>query len=253
MPDPIKPVDVNPATPVPAATTPASAKPVQPTTPAVTPAVVPSKPVDVKPEPGMVPLPALQEERTKRQQLESEVAELRRMVTSPQYQQPQVQQQQVDPREELNKLWETDPRKAVQVEIMYAMDWRDRIDASLEVQADQLSRKYSDFNNYRSTTLGYIRNLPLNQRGQQGILEAAYYMVRGQNVDQLVQQREAELLDKYRRGEISAAQLSSPPGSFSAPAPTGGISLTAEQLAVADAMGLTPEGYASQIRTPRGA
>ena len=197
---------------------------------------------------SLVPLPALQEERSKRQALESEVAELRRMVSQPQVQAPQQQQNLPDPKVELEKLWENDPRKAVQVEIMYAMDWRDRIDANLEVQADQMARNYPDFNNYRSTALGQVRSLPLNQRGSRGILEAAYFMVRGQNADTMIQQREAELLEKYRRGEITAAGLATPPGSFSSPAPVQGVQLTQDELRVADAMGLSPEGYASQKR-----
>ena len=140
MPDPI--VDVKPAAPVVAAS-PAPASVAQPT-PAAAPKPGESS-KDVKQE-SLVPLPALQEERSKRQALEAEVAELKRMVTAPQYQQT-PQQVQPDPKAELEKLWENDPRKAIQVEIMYAMDWRDRIDASLEVQADQMARKYPDFNN----------------------------------------------------------------------------------------------------------
>lgn len=250
MSDPVIPA----ASPIPAAPAapatppPVPARPVQGTPPPAAPAVIPGAPVI--PPAGMVPLPALQEERTKRQELEAEVGRLRAQVAQPQQQQQAVAQ--VDPKIELEKLWDTDPRKAVQVEIMYAMDWRDRVDASLNTQADQLAMKYPDFNNYRSSTLGYIRTLPAHQRGAAGILEAAYYMVRGQNVDQLLQARETELLEKYRRGEITAQQLATPAGSFSAPTSPQGTVLTADQLAVASAMGLTPEGYASQIKTPPG-
>jgi len=195
-----------------------------------------------------VPLPALQEERSKRQALEAEVANLRQQVsnTQMQHQQPQQQHPQVDPQKEIEELWDEDPKKAVRMEIMYAMDWRDRIDSGLEVQADTLSKKYPDFNNYRSVALGQVRNLPLNQRSGQGILEAAYFMVRGQNADTMIQQREAEWLEKYRRGEMSAQGLSTPPGSFSSPAVDRETSLTDEELRVASAMGLTAEGYASQ-------
>lgn len=199
-----------------------------------------------------VPLPALQEERSKRQTLEAEIAELRSTIEATQYQQ-QMQQQpqqqaQADPRKELEELWENDPRKAVQVEIMYAMDWRDRIDASLETQAGLLAKKYPDFNNYRASTLGQVRSLPLNQRGQPGILEASYFMVRGQNADSLIQQREAELLEKYRKGEITAAGLSTPPGGFSTPAPVSGNVASEEQAMAAAAMGLTAEQYMSGMK-----
>ena len=244
-----------PGTPeVPAANVPAAAPgSVTPASPAPakqaqgTPAPAPTPAQSAVPE-GLIPIREMHEERSKRQALESEVAELRRMVSQPQVQAPQQQQNLPDPKVELEKLWENDPRKAVQVEIMYAMDWRDRIDANLEVQADQMARNYPDFNNYRSTALGQVRSLPLNQRGSHGILEAAYFMVRGQNADTMIQQREAELLEKYRRGEITAAGLATPPGSFSSPAPVQGVQLTQDELRVADAMGLSPEGYASQKR-----
>ena len=265
MPQPT-PGTPNPAATVPAAapgaaTTPASMVPptqAQPT-PAATPQAPaqPASPAPAQPpagQPGMVPLPALQEERTRRQALEAEVEQLKRQMSTPQApQQPVVQQ--VDPREELNRLWDTDPRKAVQVEIMYAMDWRDRQDAALNAQADQLAMKYQDFNNHRSSALAYVRSLPAHQRGAPGVLEASYYMVRGQNLDQLMQQRENEWLEKYRRGEVIGNQLLNPAGGYSAPQViTQGIQLNADQLKVAEAMGLTPEQYASQIKlTPTGA
>ena len=203
-----------------------------------------------------VPLPALQEERGKRQaetsradDLAREVAELRQQVSQTQayQQQPQQPVPQVDPREEMNKVWEEDPRKAVSLEIMHAMDWRDRVDTGLEQQADALASKYPDFNNYRSTSLAQVRSLPLNQRGSQGILEAAYFMVRGQNADTMIQQRETELLEKYRRGEIDAQGLSTPPGSFSTPAVDTSSQATDEQARVASAMGLSTEDYMSAV------
>jgi hypothetical protein len=226
---------------------------------------VPAKPSPEASKPGasstpdakgetVVPLPALQEERSRRQALEAEVAQLRQMVT--QQAQPQAQPQpqgqpQFNVREELDKLWEDDPRKAVQVEIMTAMDWRDRIDSNLEYQADELARRYPDFNNYRSSALGQVRSLPLNQRGSPNVLETAYFMVRGQNADQIIQQREQELLEKYRRGELNAQGLATPPGSYSSPPPQESLTLSEEQMKVASAMGLTPEQYASQIKVAK--
>jgi len=245
-PEDAKPIDANvPASP------PVPAQPVQPTPEAPKPGV-PSQ--DVK----QVPLQALQEERGKRQDehsradgLAKELDDLKAVVANQQYQQQQPQQPQVDPRAELDQIWDDDPRKAVQVEIMYAMDWRDRIDSNLEVQADQLARQYPDFNNYRSTALGQVRSMPLNQRGGNKVLETAYFYVRGQNADVMMKNQEAELLEKYRRGEISAQGLATPPGSFSAPAPTGGISATEEQMRVASAMGMSTEDYMNNQQAPK--
>jgi len=230
------PTGGNPATPTPEAN-----KPGEPSPEATPEGAAPTSAIKE------VPITALHEERDKRQALETEVANLRMQqeaLQQQQYQQPQQQQQQqVDPREELEKKWEEDPKQAVRMEIMYAMDWRDRIDSNLEVQADQLARKYPDFNTYRSTSLGQVRSLPLNQRGGQGILEAAYFMVRGQNTDKIVKDQETELLEKYRRGEISAQGLATPPGSFSSPAPVSGTAATQEQINVAEVMGMSVEDY----------
>jgi len=241
-------------------------------TPPVTPtpeALKPGEPTPGAEQPGVpptsaqkeVPITALHEERDKRQSAEATTATLQQEISDlkqqqfqyqqNQYQQPQQQQNQVDPKAELEALWEEDPKKAVRVEIMYAMDWRDRIDSGLEVQADELARRYPDFNNYRSVALGQVRSLPLNQRGGQGILEASYFMVRGQNTDKIVKDQEAELLEKYRRGEISAQGLATPPGSFSAPAPVQGNAATQEQINVANVMGMSVEDYMANQQAPK--
>ncbi len=245
MSDPIVPAGQAPAgTPAPASAVPA--KPVQATPQPVAPVVTPQP---AAPGQTVVPLPALQEERAKRQALEAEVEQLKQRVNSTQPQhQVQPQQQQFDTKAELEKLWDTDPRKAVQFEILTALDWHDRTNANLDIQADQLAMRYPDFNNYRSSALAYVRSLPVAQRANQGVLETAYYITRGQNVDQLWQVRENELLEKYRRGEISAAQLAVPAGSYTSPSLPNQTTLSAEQLKVAEAMGLTAEGYASQIK-----
>lgn len=237
---PIQAAPAAPAMPAPAAVVPVPAAQPKPVTPA---SPAPGQPA---PAPTMVPLPALQEERDRRQALQAELDTLRRQNLAPQ-QQPQAIAQ-VDPRVELEKLWENDPRKAVQVEIMYAMDWRDRQEASLNSQADQMALKYPDFNNYRSAALSHIRSLPAHQRGMAGIMEASYYMVRGQNMDQYVQQREQEWLARYQQGQAPAGFQMPAAGGYSAPAVQAGtVMLNADQLKVAEMMGLTPEMYASQI------
>lgn len=256
MPEPL-PGTLPPAAPVPAATpapaTPGAGAPATPQVPPAAPGVAP-----VNPPAGMVPISALHDERTKRQELAAEVERLRAQVSAPpQMQLPQQQQNisQVDPKVELERLWDTDPRKAVQVEIMYAMDWRDRVDASLNQQADQMATKFSDFNNYRSAAMSYVRSLPAHTRGQQGLIEAAYYMLRGQSVDSVWKTREAELIERYRRGEIPAAALQQPAGTFTAPpAQPGSVTLTQDQINAANAMGLRPEEYAAHIKlaAPQG-
>ena len=75
----------------------------------------------------------------------------------------------------------------------------------------------------------------------------AYFIVRGQNVDDVLKQRETDLIAKFQTGEF-AGSFSTPSGLQSGPAPRAVTGLTDEQRAVANAMGLTEEGYASQIK-----
>ena len=249
-----------PVTTVPAGNvTPAApAAPVTPAVKAPTPAATPVKPVTpapAQPAATTVPLHELEKERGRRQELEAQLEGLRRQV--PQQQQPMLPQQAiqqhtpvagVDPKVELDKLWDTDPRKAVQVEIMYAMDWRDRQEGVLNQQADFLGQKYPDFQNYRSTALSYVRSLPAHQRGAPGILEASYFRVRGQQVDTLLQQRENEWMQKYQRGEITAQSLQQPQGGYSVPPVTNAVELTQDQLDAARAMRIDPAEYAKHIK-----
>lgn len=259
MPDPVQTPQGTPAVPaaapVPAATQPqAPAKPAQGTpAPAQQPGASPVAAPTIPP-PGMVPVSAMHEERTKRQELERELAQLR----STQQPAPQQQQlpQQVVPmaqgaptQEQMDHLWATDPRRAVNVQMEMYGDYRDRVDGSVNYNADQIAQRNPDFNNYRSMVLGYVRTLPLNQRANPGIIEAAYHMIRGQNVDQLLQAQQAEILAKYQRGEFTAQMLQQPVGGYSAPIVTpGNVQLSADQMKVAEMMGLDPQAYASQIK-----
>ena len=241
-----------PAAPVVPAASPVPASVATPARPAGAAPVVPSQPE------SMVPARALHEERERRQALQNELEGLRR-GPAPQ-QQPQIQPQPgyqpiagVDPRQELEQLWDKDPRKAVQVEIMYAMDWRDRVENNLNLQADNLAGKYGDFNNYRSQSLSYVRTLPAHQRAAPGLLESAYFMMRGQGADQLIAQREQEWLAKYQRGEITAQTLQQPAGGgYSAPAPVSGTVLTQDQIAAAQAMKMDPMEYAKHVKSSPG-
>lgn len=238
-----------PATPAAAtpAVTPTPAAPVKPIPGASTP-----PPVAKPEEPKQVPITALHEERTKRQDLEAEIAQLKQNVAGIQQQpQQQQQQQQIDPnevRKQIDELWDSDPKKAVQAEIMVALDWRDRVDASMDNEADGLSQKYADFGNYRTQAQQYIRSLPLEQRARPGVMELAYFIVRGQNVDTLIEQQKNDLYQKFQAGEIAGQTVSVPPGSYVPPPPTGQVVLTEDQLKVASMMNLTPEAYASAIK-----
>lgn len=251
MPDP-NPVtqntagNVTPAAPVSKPTVPSEpAKQAQPT-PGAQPGVTP-KPEGDKDQAQTVPLATLIDERSKRQALEAEVALMKQQLSAPssyqQQQQPPVNQMAM----EIDKLWDTDPRKGVQAEIMMAMDWYDRTNNSIDQQADVLSGKYTDFNQWRSNATKYVRSLPLQQRSQPGVLEMAYFIVRGQNVDDILKRQNDDLMAKFQTGEL-AGMVSTPPGAVGSPAPRSGVQLSEEQRAAAAAMGVPEEEYVKYIK-----
>jgi len=268
MTEPTKPSDVKqpdgtvtptppggtPATPTPAATKPGEPSPGA--QPGATPSPAANQPgasptPGAKPEEKTVPINALHEERTKRQALEAEIAQLKAHNIQQQPAQPQQQTASPDAiRKEIDNLWDTDPKKAVQAEIMVALDWRDRIDSSMDQEADNLAQKYTDFNDYRSAAQGYVRSLPLDQRSKPGIMELAYYVVRGQNVDSIMERQRNDLIQRYQSGELAASLASSPSGTVT-PAPQQGIQLTEDQLKAASMMNLSPEDYASAMVQPK--
>lgn len=256
MPDPI-PAAVSPQAPAPA---PAQAPAKQPEPPiAAKSAVVPPVPAQEDKD-KVVPITALHEEREKRQALQAEIDALKKIAGQNvlfdiegkpvQIQQPQVDQRQEQFKQEMDKLWETDPRKAVQAEIMTAMTWRDRQDAALDEQETKLTSKYADYNNFRGEIRQFLRTLPLDQRANPGVAEMAYYIVKGQKVDGIIaqtrEQWEAEYRQKLASGELAQGM---PGGSVSAPfTPQGQVTLTEEQKQAARAFGIPESEYVKYMK-----
>jgi len=238
----------------------------QPTTPQVTP---PRVPLDRKPgftpTPGAptgdqtVPLKALQDEREKRQGLQQQVDQLTQVVQgiqgnagttygTPQGAQQAPQQPITDQRAEIDKLWQTDPRQAVTAEISQSLTYYDSVNAQIESQANFLSTKYPDFSSYRQTAMNYIRTLPYEQRGQEGVVELAYMVARGQNVDTILQAREQELMEKFKTGQLAGA-LHQPAGASGTPiTPISDVTLTPDQSAAAHAMGVSEVDYIASMK-----
>lgn len=242
-----------PATPAPGAATPATppTPPAGEPKPGVAPQTgAPAEPGAVKPEPQTVPIGALLDERGKRQALEAEINLLKQQPPAAPYQpqttQPQYAQPQQDVKAQMDSLWQTNPRQAVESQIMMSIDWYDRVNNSLDQQADALATKYPDFNTHRTAATRYVRSMPANQRSLQGVLESAYFYVKGQNVDTIMKAHEEELLRKYQAGEL----VSTPAGTQGAPTPQpGSVPVTDEQRNVAEAMGVSVEDYVANIKT----
>lgn len=254
--DPITPAAspaAAPAAPPKPVAAPPPVKPAQPAPPpaALKPGVPPAPGVSGDDTSKMVPISALHEEREKRQSLQAELEAMRK-VAGPQMLfdingNPVAQQQhqaapQVNPVQmELDKLWDSDPRKAVQLEINLAMNWYDQVNSNLDRQEAELASKNPDFNNFRNEVRGYVRSLPPDQRANPGVVELAYYVVRGQKVDSIIERERAEMLRKIQAGE-SVGSL--PPGSAVVPAvPAGQVQLTQDQKQACLALGISEEEY----------
>ena len=120
-------------------------------------------------------------------------------------------QQPVGPnmKEEMDKLWQTDPRAAVERTVMLAAQWQDNINAQVDGEAAGLATKYTDFNDYRDTAMRYVRALPLDQRARPGIVEMAYLVTRGQNVDTIIERQRADMARQFQQ---NPASFQMPPG-----------------------------------------
>lgn len=146
---------------------------------------------------------------------------------------------------QLDELWRTDPRRAVQTELMMAMDWQDKVSTSIDNQLDELAREHPDAGQYRSDISRYIRTLPLNRRNVPGIAKTAYFYVKGQKVDDLINLSKEELIEKLRRGETVQGLT----GSSSAPAtPPAAAKPTQDQANAAAALGMSVEDYMANIK-----
>src|SRR3990172_13233065 len=163
-----------------------------------------------------VPVSALLEERNKRQSLEAKLKQMEAVFgdqlaydaagnvihrQNVQPAQPAQQNNWADFHRQLDQMWESDPRKAMQVELTTALQWYDRVNSDIEDQLDGLRDKVKDIDQFRPQIRQYLRRLPIDQRAKQGIVEAAYYLQKGQSVDALIEKERQSALDRYQAGE----------------------------------------------------
>lgn len=208
--------------------------------------------------PSMVPITALHEEREKRQSLQAELDALKRIagqnvlfdINGNAVPTPQAAPPQNEYAKELDHMWETDPRKAVQMELMAALTWYDKVTADLDYQENTLAQKYPDFNTFRTEVRQYVRSLPPDQRTRQGIVELAYYAVRGQKMDGVIArtkaEMEAEMIRRYNAGELAAGL---PVGGVSTPPIIpGSVILTQDQKNACAALGISEADYIKHMK-----
>ena len=207
-----------------------------------------------------MPIAALHEERTKRQALDTKLAQLQTLfgdkfkideqgnivpiretlaAVSPQA--PLTQEQFL---KQLEKTWEEDPRKAVNMEVMMALNWYDSLNTSVETQKDVVRSKFPDFPNYEGEVNRHLKKLPLDQRAQNGSVELAYLVVKGSKADSMLQSEKdkavAELIKRIQAGEQIQGITG---GTISVQSSTSGPKPTQDQVAAANAMGMKIEDY----------
>ena len=203
-----------------------------------------------EPDPKTVDLRALQESRDREKVLKGEIDALKTLYgNTPPGQGPAAPSQLptagdnvANVGHKLEALWDEDPRKAMQTELMMAINWYDSTNTEVDVQSDAAATKYTDFDQYRTQINKYLRGLPVTERSRPGMVESAYFFIKGKGADALLTKKEEELRGRYAAG-VGATGF---PGGTTTVATSGGqnVQLTADELKVAEAMGITPEQYA---------
>lgn len=222
----------------------------------------PAKPAEPQGQ-KFVPISAMHEERDRRQaaeakytELQSEIQSLKAMVNQyqpgqppqPQFQPFQQPQQFQTPyqaapqpiKEQIDALWQEDIRKGFQAEMMAMMQYQNQVAAKVEQEADFIRSKAPDFSNYESKVKSYIRTLPLEHQAQPNIVQAAYLMMRGQDTDNIIKQKEAEIIKRYQGGAAATGMT----GTFGSPNPASNdTTLSQDEMLAAQALGMKPEDY----------
>ncbi len=247
MPEPIEGVKppVDPAlNPQPA---PAGVKPpeVKPDPAGVKP---PGEPTDpgVKTDPALL-LISLKEEREKRRTAEAKTEQMKQVYgdkmqwdangnpVAP----AQPSTNATDMQKKIDELWESDPRKGVQAEIMMGFQWFDQVNTGLDMQRSEARGKYPDFDKYESQAMSYVRTLPLDQRAKPGVVELAYLVQKGQSSNTIYEQAREDIIKKLQAGE-SIQGLQATQAQAAAP---GGKQPTADEAKVAEAMNIPIAEY----------
>ena len=123
----------------------------------------------------------------------------------------------------------------------------DSVQRMVDGQKAATMSKYPDYATYANEIDSYVRALPPAQRAQQGIVDMAYFLIKGQKVDTITQAATNDLLERIKRGEAVGGVR----GTYTTPAHTDDSPLTPDEQKAAMVMGLTPEEYkANKVRRP---
>jgi len=200
-----------------------------------------------------VPIAELHREREKRQGLQAELDQLKEQMNQlrfgefqpgQQQQRQPIPQQAPDPVQQLEQLWDQNPRTAVQTEIQMALDWYDRVNNEVNAQVDNALQKHADFKDFQHHVRAWVNRLPAAQRAKPGIVELAYHAIKGQNIDALLKKAQEEAIQKYKAGDFGTP----PDGGGLPPSGGGQGNLNDQQRAAAAAMGVSEEDYFKNLK-----
>lgn len=200
-----------------------------------------------------VPVAALLEERGKRQSLEAKLKQFEtvfgdqiqydsvgNVIPRSQANPAQPANVQGDIRQKLDELWNTDPRQAVQAELTYALGWYDNVHASVENEMDTVAGKFKDFDQYRPFIRQYLRSIPIDQRTKPGLVEAAYYLHKGKEIDKIVESEKRSIYERIQAGESIQGITA---GTGSGLPRANGVKFTPDEINAAKLYGVSPEEY----------
>ena len=130
-----------------------------------------------------------------------------------------------------------------------ALRWYDGTNAALDDQEEEVSSKHEDFNNYRGEVRKYLRTLKPQQRSAPGVVEMAYYLVKGQKADDLINMSKEQLIAKIRAGEsVQGMPAGTPSVAIQEPSANKPTKL---QMDAAAAMGMPVDEYMKHIVSQR--
>ena len=200
---------------------------------------------------------ALHESREQNKTLRGEMDNLRGVLNNLQQQigtQPQGYAQPAPPQQQtlasqnaaiLEKMWDENPRQAMQTEMSMMLNWYET-QAELDKQEEEAAKKFTDYDKYRNTIRRYVRMVKPEQRRNPGTVDTAYYLSKGQNTDAIRQSAIEETIRRIKAGEqIQGFEGASSTGVVQ---DTSVVRPTEDQMKAADAMGMSPEDYLKYVK-----
>lgn len=142
--------------------------------------------------------------------------------------------------QELDRMWDENPRQAMQTEMGMMLNWYDGVNAQIDAQEEEASKKFPDYEQYRTKIRGYLRMVQPEMRNRPGTVETAYFLAKGQDTDAIKASAIDEVIKKIQAGETIQG-ITGTTATTQAPVTTARP--TNEEIKVAEAMNMSVEDY----------